>query len=130
MENEIDIVDKLIPLKFLLKEQNKFLTISQKVMKKLDNIVNIDDLKHNPELINFICNLIEYYVKKKYNINKENMLIYICNKAFKSMSDEDTEKIKDIVKYLHNNKLIVKISNSQYLKEYLKKFFLFQFPKV
>ena len=121
---EDDIVNKLIPLKHRLKQSNKFDTISKKIIAKLHEIPDVQDLKIHPELINLVCNLIEYYCKKKYSIDKLSLLIFVMKAIIPNLGDDDINNIKDIVTYLHSNKLIITISSLDYVKQYAKNFFL------
>jgi len=119
-----EIVNKLIPLKHGLKQNLKFEEISNNILKKLQTIPNLKNERTNPELINLICNVIEYFVKKKYNLNKESLLLYVLKKAIPSITDDELKTVKDIVHYLHSNKLILAVSNLSYVKQYIKSFFL------
>lgn len=110
----------LVPLKHSLKTTVKFNQISDIIVDKLKLIGDIDgQSKLSIELINFITNLIEYMVKHKYKINKENLLIFSLKRVV-SLSEEEEEIIKNTIKYLHDNKLIVKVSKLKYLLEYSK----------
>lgn len=113
-------LNKMVPLKHSLKTSVKFQSISNEIVEKLKLIGDIDgNSKLSIELINFICNIIEYLVKHKYRINKENLLIFSLKRVVELTSEEE-EIIKNTIKYLHDNKLILKVTKLKYLLEYSK----------
>lgn len=115
----------LVPLKNSLKQSVKFQQISDVIVEKL-KLINIDGNKHSIELINFIANLIEYLVKHKYKINKENLLIFSLKRVVE-LSSEDEDIIRNTIQYLHDNKLILKVSKIKYILEYSKNLIKKQF---
>jgi len=103
------MTDQLIPLKHTLKQACKFQIISDKILLNLKSIPDLETHKLSIELIEYICNLIEYYTKKKYKIDKQNLFIYTM-KRIVTLSEDDIETIKQAIQYLHDNKLIKVIS--------------------
>lgn len=112
-------LNALIPLKHSLKQNVKFHTVSDKIIEHLKLIPDLETQKISIELINYICNLIEYLVKHKYKINKENLFIFTLKRVVE-LSDQDEEIIKATIKYLHENKLIKIVSKLSYILEYSK----------
>ena len=103
--------EPLVPLKHSLKQANKFQTISDKILLNLkESIPDIESQKLSVELIEYVCNLIELYVKHSYKLNKENLFIFTLKRVV-NLSDDETEFIKKTIQYLHDNKLIKKITS-------------------
>lgn len=109
----------LVPLKNSLKQSVKFQSISDAIVERLKQVPDLEAQKLSLELISFICNLIEYYSKHKYKINKENLLLFTLKRVV-SLSEEEERVIKDAITYLHTNKLIKSVSKLTYLLEYSK----------
>lgn len=122
------IVNELIPIKNSLKQSVKFQQISDLILEKIKVIPNILDHKTNIELINLICNIIEYFCKKKYKIDKANLLLYTLKRVIPTLTSDEEEVIKNTIEYLHDNKLILSISTFKYSMTYLKNFFLKKAP--
>ena len=115
-------MEKFVPLKNSLKQANKFQVVSDKILLNLKAIPNIEDHKLSVELIEYVCNLIEFYIKKKYKIDKENLLIFTLKRVL-ALSDAEIEVIKQHVHYLIDNKLIKAVTSVQKGLEYAKTFF-------
>jgi len=119
-------LNNLIPLKNGLKQNVKFQSVSDMIEQHLKLIPEIETLKMSIELINYVCNLIEHLIKHKYKINKVNLLIYTLKRCVE-INDEQEDIIKQTITYLHENKLIKKVSRLcqvfVYSKELLKKQF-------
>ena len=109
----------LIPLRNNLKASVKFQQISDIILERIKTIPDIETQKLSMELISFVCNLIEYYTKHKYKINKENLLLFTL-KRLVSLSAEEEVVIKNVIEYLHINKLIKSVGRLNYLIEYGK----------
>lgn len=110
---------QLVPLRNSLKQSVKFQQISDIILERLKVVPDIEAQKLSLELISFICNLIEYFAKHKYKINKESLLLFTLKRVV-SLTDEEEKVIKDGILYLHSNKLIKGISKLGYLLEYGK----------
>ena len=110
---------QLIPLKNSLKQSAKFQQISDLILERLKVVPDIETQKLSLELISFICNLIEYYAKHKYKINKEGLFLFTIKRVV-GLSEEEEKLIKDGIAYLHTNKLIKSVSKLKYLLEYSK----------
>jgi hypothetical protein len=110
---------QLIPLKNSLKQSAKFQQISDIILERLKVVPDLETQKLSLELISFICNLIEYYAKHKYKINKEGLFLFTIKRVV-SLSEEEEKLIKDGISYLHTNKLIKSVSKLSYISHYLK----------
>lgn len=116
---------KLVPLRNSLKQLSKFEQIANQIVDYIKQIPNLSNEKNNIELINLICNCVEYLCKKKYKINKENLLIYSLKKALNDdLSPEDEVLIKKNIEYLHSSGLIKTVSKLALTSDFLKGFFL------
>ena len=110
----------------LIKPQNSLNTdlkkteIKNKIMLVVNKFENIINYKLDPEFINLVANLIEHHVKKKYNIDKKDLLIDIFNKIFPSITDEENAIILKNLQYIFDNRKINKVSISQYITNFLK----------
>jgi len=102
-----------------LKNKNVEKKIIDMVLEELkNNFQNPQELKHNLEILNEICNLIENAVhdNKIKKINKLDLCLKICSCAFQ-LNDADKQIIMQNVEYLHSNgkikrtKLIKKVVN-------------------
>ena len=71
-------IDKLVPLQNKLKTKKKFSDIVQIIINDIKT--NIPDFAENQldcEMILRICNIVEYLVKKKYGVNKKEVVIHV-----------------------------------------------------
>lgn len=80
------------------------------IVKRLTEL-NMINLKYklDNEFLTLLTNLIEYLVVKKDKINKKELALEIMKDYF-SATDEDLEIIGKNIEYLHNNKVIKKVS--------------------
>jgi hypothetical protein len=116
---------KLVPLKNSLKQVSKFEEIANQIVEYIKQIPNLVNEKNNVELINLICNCVEYLCKKKYKINKESLLVYALKKALgDDFTPEDEALVKKNIEYLHSNGLIKSVSKLALTSEFFKNFFL------
>ena len=120
----MDDLKQLIPLKNSLQQSSKFQEISDKILSRVKDIPNLSEHRTNNELIALVCNLIENLVKKKYNLNKLELLLFTFKRALPDLTIEEEQIIKSAVEFLHVNKLIKKISTTLQINQYIKNFFL------
>jgi hypothetical protein len=113
----------LVPLKHSLKQSFKFQDISSKLLCRLKDIPNVGECKLDVELIKFVCSNIEILCKKKYKIDKLELLLFTMKKLV-DLTAEDEQHIKSVVEFLHTNKLIKLPSNLVVLGYGAKQFFL------
>ena len=80
------------------------------IVKRLGDL-NMINLKYklDNEFLTLLTNLIEYLVVKKDKINKKELALEIMKDYF-SATDEDLEIIGINIEYLHNNRVIKKVS--------------------
>ena len=100
--------------------------------KELTLIIS-DELRKHPNLstddmaiINYVCNLIEELVKKKYGIDKFQLLVDI----FKTVLNKDItnlDKLKISVQFLIDNRLIKNVKVKQKVYSYVKNIIISNF---
>ena len=115
----------IISPKHELGQDIKTAEIKNKICDRLNKIENLQIYKLNSEFLVLACNLIEYYVKKKYNIDKSNLLISIYDTIFVSLTDDEKDTIRKNIQFIWNNGHIKKIAYYKLflcgIKEWLKK---------
>jgi len=108
-----------------LAQEIKTAEIKNKICDRLNKIENLQIYKVNSEFLVLACNLIEYYVKKKYNIDKSNLLISIYDTIFANLTDDEKTTIRQNIQFIWNNGHIKKISVYRLfftsIKEWVKK---------
>lgn len=110
-----------------LSKDIKLSEIKNKICDRLNSIENLQDYKLNNEFLVLATNLIEFYVKKKYGINKMDLAISIYERIFQEFSEQDKEIVKKNIQFIWNNGHIKKtpyyILFCVGIKEWLKKKF-------
>jgi len=108
-----------------LAQDIKVAEIKNKICDRLNNIENLQDYKLNNEFLVLATNLVEFYVKKKYNIDKMNLVISIYDRIFANLTDDEKTTIRRNIQFIYNNGHIKKISYYKLMfcgiKEWLKK---------
>ena len=88
----------------------RFNEVKNAIIKRLTELNMIHTkYKLDNEFLTLLTNLIEYLVAKKDKINKKALALEIM-KDFFGANDEDLEIISKNIEYLHNNKVIKKVS--------------------
>jgi hypothetical protein len=76
------------------------------------------------EFLEHICSMVEVLVKKKYNINKSEIVINFFELIFE-INEQEKEIINKNIEYLINNKIVKQIPfvkvMGKYFYSYLKK---------
>jgi len=88
----------------------RFNEVKNAIIKRLTDL-NMIHLKYklDNEFLTLLTNLIEYLVAKKDKIDKKSLALEIMKDYF-AATDEDLEIIGKNIEYLHNNKVIKKVS--------------------
>ena len=97
-------IDKLVPLQNKLKMKKKFAEIVQIIINDIKT--NIPDFIENQldcELILRICNIVEYLVKKKYGVDKNQVVIHVFELLFPEITDSNLEYISNTIDFLFNH---------------------------
>jgi len=108
-----------------LKTSIKFNEIKAVIVERISKFENLQEYKLDIEFLKLVCNMIEFQVKKKYNIDKQELLIKIYDAAFQNLSDTDKEVIKKNIEFIFQNNHIKKVSYYKLfvcgLSEWIKK---------
>ena len=91
------------------------------MLKKIVEFENHISLKNDPELLKFVCKMVENTVKK--DIDKKELVLEIYHKVF-SLNDTEKKYIGEQIDFLCNNDLISKVhgikKNSKIFVNYIK----------
>ena len=93
-----------------LKSDLKKSEIRDKIIEKISKFENLDKYKIDSEFIKLVCNLIEYFVKKKYSINKKDLFFDVYYKVFPTLSEDEKQSIIKIIQFVFDNGHIEKLS--------------------
>ena len=105
-------------------------TLIKSIVDKIKLIPQFDQLKHDIEITEHVCNLVENSITKNKNskpIDKKQLVIKIMTQLFILNSDADKKVVEHHIDYLINNKLIKKIPLTVKLLKFAKNYFL---PKL
>jgi len=123
-------MSNLVKPKRELAKRFKTAKIVNKIVVLLNELPSSDiaELKQNPELIKYICNLVENAISKKYEPDKKKIVLEILSRLVPNVNDADRKNVGDIIEFLHGNGDIKKIRLLKILGHYsiyfLKKFVL------
>ena len=103
-------------------EQNKIIDEITQIISQIPNFIN---LKMDPEVTVYVCNVIEQKIKgeHKKNVSKLNLATLILTKVWNLEENELDIVIKQI-KFLDNNQQIKKVSKSKKYGKYLKQWII------
>ena len=102
-------------------------TLIKTIVDKIKLIPLFDQLKHDIEITEHVCNLVENSITKNKNskpIDKKQLVIKIMTQLFNLNTDADKKIVEQHIDYLINNNLIKKIPLSTKLLNLLKIIFL------
>ena len=108
-----------------LKSDLKRSEIRDKIITQVNKFEDINKYKLDNEFIKLICNLIEYHIKKKYNIDKKDLFFDIYSRFFPDLNDEEKQTIIKIIQFIFDNGHIQKLPYSKlilsFIGEWIKK---------
>ena len=108
-----------------LAQDIKLCEIKNKIVSRLEQIENLQVYRLNNEMLCLCVNLIEFYVKRRYNIDKMNLAINIYDRIFANLTEDEKATIRQNIQFIYNNGHIKKISYYKLMfcgiKEWLKK---------
>ena len=122
MSSSSFVIASIIQPKFTLAKLSKeeeILSIIVSLVSKISPLV--DDPKFL-DLLSYIANLIENFVKKKDDIDKKKLLIKIYKKVYPNISEADLQTILDNLQHLYDTGQVKKISLRKYLYHYARNF--------
>jgi hypothetical protein len=114
-----DISD-LFPLKKKLLDHVKFNKAVQKLSGYLLQIPDVQRLRIDFNLVHRIANIIENLAFKSKSVDKKALLISAFQIVFK-LNSAEIAIISDFIEYVHSNKLIKKLTTSQFVYRKSKK---------
>jgi len=102
-------------------------TLIKSIVDKIKSIPMYEQLKHDIEITEHVCNLVENTVIKNKTsrpIDKKQLVIKIMAQLFNLNSESDRKIVDQHIDYLFNNKMIRKISFTSKLFKSVKNYFL------
>jgi hypothetical protein len=100
--------------------------LCNEIVKRILEFENHLSLRNDPELLKFICDLVENGVKKtdeKNKVDKKELVLEIYCKVF-SLSENEKKHISEQIEFLCDNELIVKVhgvkKNGKLFMNYIK----------
>ena len=87
--------------------------LCNEIVRRVLEIENYLSLKSDPELLKFICDLVENGVKKndgKNKVDKKELVLEIYTKVF-NLNENEKKHIGDQIDFLCDNELITKVFN-------------------
>ena len=116
-------MEALVPLKNGLYTDFRADHVKKTIYARLQelNMVN-EKYKLDNEFLTFLANLIELLVEKKDKIDKKQLALTIFREYF-GASEEEADLIGRNLEYLHNNKVIKKVSWYKMFKAGVKEYF-------
>ena len=97
--------------------------IKNKIIQRIQDLkLEIYLYKTDNEFITLICNLVEYLVSKKDNVNKKEMVISVFNDLF-GLTSEEQENLKNTIDIIHLQNKIKKVSYWKLFKCGFSEFF-------
>ena len=116
---------QIIPLKNNLLVDWKKQDIKTKILNRVNELnIVIAQYKNDNDFLILICNLVEYLVSKKDNIDKKELVLLIYNDLF-GLTPEEQATLKNNVDIVHLQNKIKKVSMWKLFKcgiyEYFRK---------
>ena len=99
-------------------EQNKIIDEITQIISQIPNFIN---LRMDPEVTVYVCNVIEQKIKgeHKKNVSKINLATLILTKIW-NLEENELDIVTKQIKVLDNNGAIKKVSKSKKYKKYIK----------
>ena len=103
-------VEKLIPLQNKLKMKKKFKDIVELIINDVKtNIVEFEDHKLDVEMILRICNIVEYLVKKKYKVDKKQVVLHVFELLFPDITNDNLDFVSNTIDFLFQHDQIKQV---------------------
>ena len=87
----------------------KISAIKAKIIERVSKFDDLQSYRNNQELIVLICNSIEHLCRGE-KINKLDLAVNICDNLFPNLTDQEKDKIKDVINFIHQNGFIKRVS--------------------
>jgi len=101
-------MENLIVPKNELALRIKIDAIKTKIVERISKFENLQQYRSSQEMIVLIANSIEH-LTRGIKINKLDLAITICDNLFFNLTDEEKDKIKDTINFIHQNGFIKRI---------------------
>jgi len=103
-------------------EQNKIIDEITQIVSQIPNFIN---LKMDPEVTVYVCNVIEQKIKgeHKKNVSKLNLATLILTKVW-NLEEQELDIVTKQIKFLDNNGAIQKVSKSKKYGKYFKQWII------
>jgi hypothetical protein len=103
-------------------EQNKIIDEITQIVSQIPNFIN---LKMDPEVTVYVCNVIEQKIKgeHKKNVSKLNLATLILTKVW-NLEEKELDAVIKQIQFLNNNGGIKKVSKSKKYGKYLKQWII------
>jgi hypothetical protein len=103
-------VEKLIPLQNKLKMKKTFVDIVELIINDVKkNIPEFEEHKLDCEMILRICNIVEYLVKKKYKVDKKQVVLHVFELLFSDITNDDLEFVSNTIDFLFQHDQIKQV---------------------
>ena len=101
---------QIVPLKNNLLVEWKKNDVKSKIISRINELnINVSQYKNDNEFLTLICNLVEYLVVKKDNIDKKEIVVLVYYDLF-GLSTEEQKSLKSNIDIIHLQKKIKKVS--------------------
>jgi predicted CopG family antitoxin len=84
----------------VIKVDIKRTKINKDIKDAITSLPDFRKRKMDISLLNFVMNMLENLVKKKYCLSKKDMLLEVYNEAFGKLSDDELTAISKNIEYL------------------------------
>ena len=103
-------------------EQNKIIDEITQIISQIPNFIN---LRMDPEVTVYVCNVIEQKIKgeHKKNVSKLDLATLILTKVW-NLEEQELDIVTKQIKFLDNNGAIKKVSKSKKYGKYLKQWII------
>ena len=121
-------MDTIKPQNSLRVDQKKT-KIKNAIIEKVKSLglSNLDNLKLDNELLSLVMNFIENSIKKKYKIDKKELLLDIYNELYPNLTQEEKMNLIKNHQFLYENDFLSKIPSSTVVINFLKDLFIKKF---
>jgi hypothetical protein len=117
---------QIIELKNNLLLDFKKQDVKNKIIERVNELkLPLYNYKSDNEFLCLVCNLIEYLVNKKDNINKKDLVLLIYQELF-GLTPEEQETLKNNIDIIHLQKKIKKVSMWKLFKCGFSEYFSFR----
>ena len=103
-----------VDLKFNVQSHFIHQSMVLKIINELQQIPSLINLKLDPEITLYCCNVLENLIKKSDKVNKKNIVIDAFTKIF-NLNPTEINTIGTQIDFLFNNKKIKKIKMRKYI---------------